>query len=118
MVYKSKVPSLTSFHDTICIKLLFSLDDYSIKQIKRKVWRWGNWERCKKCGFEMDLSTAGTHESDNGCVQVYAEADGFVCPMCSSDSKSDQGALQLYYIYLNEAGSSSVHHINIHLYHF
>ena len=63
-------------------------------------------ESCKKCGFKMDLSTAGTHESDNGCVKVYAEADDFVCPMCSSDSKSDQGALQLYnmciYFYILE----------------
>ena len=50
-------------------------------------------ESCKKCGFEMDLSTAGTHKSDSGCVKVYAEADDFVCPMCSLDSKSDQAAL-------------------------
>ena len=98
----------------LCKKLLFSLDD-GVGEIVR--------ESCKKCGFEMDLSTADTHESDNGCVQVYAEADDFVFPMCSSEASLTKllyNCIICVYIsiYLNEAGSSSVHHINIHLYHF
>lgn len=49
-------------------------------------------ETCRKCGYQADLCTAGTFESVNGCIKVYSEADEFICPVCFSDNKSDQGA--------------------------
>ena len=54
-------------------------------------------ETCRKCGYEVDLCTAGTHES-NGSIKVYAEADKFICSVCFSDNKSDQGIdYNIYY---------------------
>ena len=66
-------------------------------------------EVCKRCGYEGDIHTAGTHEN-NGCIKVYSEADKFACPFCCSD----QGTKYLYRIDLKLNGL----YIIFHAWHF
>jgi hypothetical protein len=49
---------------------------------------------CQKCGYEADveLFSAGVHESESGCIRAYTDDDTFVCPRCPVANNSDQGA--------------------------
>lgn len=46
---------------------------------------------CQKCGYTDDLPSAGVHETENGCIRVYASDEKFICPMCPAVDKSDEG---------------------------
>jgi hypothetical protein len=39
-------------------------------------------EKCPKCGYEVELFSAGVHESESGALRVYADDDQFICPRC------------------------------------
>jgi len=39
-------------------------------------------ETCPKCGYQVELYSAGVHESNSGVLRIYADDDQFICPRC------------------------------------
>lgn len=62
---------------------IFSIVD----TLKRKYGEGENSIRkCETCDYEQVIYSGGVHETEDGCLRVYAEEDKFSCPNCQCDN--------------------------------
>lgn len=73
------------------VKLYFRTLEFFIFSIvdtlKRKYGEGENSIRkCETCDYEQVIYSGGVHETEDGCLRVYAEEDKFSCPNCQCDN--------------------------------